>query len=455
MSGEQRFCLRWDQYQAHLVTAFESLLGDSDFVDVTLGVEGKKLHAHKMLLSACSPYFKDLLKGNPCQHPIILLRDLPYQDVEALLQFMYNGQVSVEQDQLDSFLKSATALKIQGLTHNSEDHKESESQESKQTKEATEPQVPGNKKRKRDSPPLANADNSVQSQHVPKAKVQAVRRGEGGRKNVKAEVIDLMDEEILDDPPKIVESVPHPHTSSTYTTQPVSQPHTSSTYTTQPSDHQQQYLQGVGVEEESEDIYPITDDYGDDSSYQDQQHDTGTSRIEYEKDDNRGNVRHPKQTSTRSEHGRHYHSSQSREQSESKGGGYLPKLLVEHPAKDAHTKPSEYASDNFQAPSARQRVEKESKTVSTAAEENEEVKQNVAASDLEALEANSDVPVSFHCNICEKKFANHDSFVAHKKFHSGLTVCSICTHPFSTIGTLNRHLRMVHKIPMGRPRSKL
>ena len=62
MGTDQRFSLRWNNYQSHLVTAFESLLEEKDFVDVTLGVEGRKLPAHKMLLSACSPYFRDLLK---------------------------------------------------------------------------------------------------------------------------------------------------------------------------------------------------------------------------------------------------------------------------------------------------------------------------------------------------------------------------------------------------------
>ena len=61
-TSDQRFSLRWNNYQSHLVTAFESLLEEKDFVDVTLGVEGRKLPAHKMLLSACSPYFRDLLK---------------------------------------------------------------------------------------------------------------------------------------------------------------------------------------------------------------------------------------------------------------------------------------------------------------------------------------------------------------------------------------------------------
>ena len=124
-----------NNYQSQLVTAFDSLLTEQEFVDVTLGVEGRRLPAHKMLLSACSPYFRELLRvrheicfacvghicclqGNPCQHPIIIIRDLKYEDVSALLQFMYNGEVNVAQESLNSFLKSAESLKIRGLTEN-------------------------------------------------------------------------------------------------------------------------------------------------------------------------------------------------------------------------------------------------------------------------------------------------------------------------------------------------
>ena len=62
MVADQRFSLRWNNYQSQMVKAFDDLLDQDDFVDVTLGVEGKKLSAHKMLLSACSPYFRELLK---------------------------------------------------------------------------------------------------------------------------------------------------------------------------------------------------------------------------------------------------------------------------------------------------------------------------------------------------------------------------------------------------------
>lgn len=122
--GSDRFSLRWNNYQAHLVTAFESLLEKNEFVDVTLGCDGRKLSAHRMLLSACSPYFRNLLQDNHCQHPIILLRDITYSDMSSLLQFMYNGEVNVEQAHLSSFLKTAECLKIRGLTDNDADNDE-------------------------------------------------------------------------------------------------------------------------------------------------------------------------------------------------------------------------------------------------------------------------------------------------------------------------------------------
>ena len=60
--------------------------------------------------------FINLLQNNPCPHPIIILRDIKFEDLQNLLQFMYNGEVNVAQESLNSFLKSAESLKIRGLT---------------------------------------------------------------------------------------------------------------------------------------------------------------------------------------------------------------------------------------------------------------------------------------------------------------------------------------------------
>ncbi|XP_073985570.1 zinc finger and BTB domain-containing protein ttk isoform X2 [Rhodnius prolixus] len=114
--GSQRFCLRWNNHQSNLLSVFDQLLHDEAFVDVTLAVEGQFLRAHKMVLSACSPYFQALFVGHPDKHPIVILKDVPYSDMRSLLDFMYRGEVSVDQDRLTAFLKVAESLRIKGLT---------------------------------------------------------------------------------------------------------------------------------------------------------------------------------------------------------------------------------------------------------------------------------------------------------------------------------------------------
>ncbi|XP_059487095.1 sex determination protein fruitless-like isoform X7 [Neocloeon triangulifer] len=119
--ASQQYSLRWNNYVRHMTSAFESLRSDRDLIDVTLSCEGKKIPAHKMLLSACSSYFKDLFKENPCQHPVIIFRNVTFDDLMALVDFMYNGEVNVEQEQLASFLNTAELLQVQGLTNSSKD----------------------------------------------------------------------------------------------------------------------------------------------------------------------------------------------------------------------------------------------------------------------------------------------------------------------------------------------
>lgn len=115
MASEQ-FSLCWDNFHKNMSSGMNSLLESEDLVDVTLAVEGKFLKAHKMVLSVCSPYFKDLFKANPCQHPIVFMKDVSYVAISDLLQFMYQGEVQVSQDNLTTFIKTAEALQIKGLT---------------------------------------------------------------------------------------------------------------------------------------------------------------------------------------------------------------------------------------------------------------------------------------------------------------------------------------------------
>lgn len=116
MSSSQQFSLKWTNYTNHITNAFDSLRSKEDFCDVTLCVEGRKIRAHKVLLSACSTYFKEIFKENPCQHPVIIFKNVKYDDLLSIVVYMYQGEVNIEQDALPTFLHTAEMLSIQGLT---------------------------------------------------------------------------------------------------------------------------------------------------------------------------------------------------------------------------------------------------------------------------------------------------------------------------------------------------
>ncbi|EFN83809.1 Protein abrupt [Harpegnathos saltator] len=92
-----------------------SHLSENNLVDVTLAVDGQLITAHKLILSVCSPYFKNIFKTNPCQHPVVILKDIKHMEIAALLKFMYQGEVNVKREDLPTFLKMAQIFQIKGL----------------------------------------------------------------------------------------------------------------------------------------------------------------------------------------------------------------------------------------------------------------------------------------------------------------------------------------------------
>lgn len=81
-----------------------------------------------MILSACSPYFQALFVNHPEKHPIVIIKDVPYADMKSLLDFMYRGEVSVDQERLSAFLRVAESLRIKGLTEVNDDKSSSRDQ---------------------------------------------------------------------------------------------------------------------------------------------------------------------------------------------------------------------------------------------------------------------------------------------------------------------------------------
>ncbi|KAG1676901.1 Protein bric-a-brac 1 [Nymphon striatum] len=133
----QQLCVKWNNHQNNMLGIFSELLVNDHFVDVTIACDGESLKAHRMVLSACSPFFKDLLISNPCPHPIIILNNIDFKDLKILLDFMYKGQVNVRKDKLQNVLKAAEILKVKGLGEVAKSNKEFSSSEKQPIKPTT------------------------------------------------------------------------------------------------------------------------------------------------------------------------------------------------------------------------------------------------------------------------------------------------------------------------------
>jgi len=176
-TSTENFCLRWNDFESNVSGAFRDLRADSDFFDVTLGCadghSSKALQAHKVILSACSSTFKQMLRdqarSSAHPHPYIFLRGVSFCDLSAVLDFMYHGEVNVAQEDLNSFLAVAEELQIKGLTQKEggEPSKKTPSQAPRPKPPTTQPAV---KRPRQESPAPGGSHHSQRSQDVSEVK---------------------------------------------------------------------------------------------------------------------------------------------------------------------------------------------------------------------------------------------------------------------------------------------
>ena len=115
----ESYNLNWAEFNSYTSKTFKDLLSDQNFSDVTLVCDdAETIQAHKVILSACSPFFSRILTKNQHNHPLVYLSDVNLNDLKAIVNFMYLGQTNVEQENLQRFLKIATKFQVRGLTDN-------------------------------------------------------------------------------------------------------------------------------------------------------------------------------------------------------------------------------------------------------------------------------------------------------------------------------------------------
>ena len=114
MSG--KLCLKWNDFQSNISNSFSVLRNEDYLHDVTIVTDdSEQIAAHKLVLSACSDFFKSIFKRNKHPNPLLCLEGVSSKDVRNVMDYIYNGEVQVFQEDLGRFLNVAQRLKLEGL----------------------------------------------------------------------------------------------------------------------------------------------------------------------------------------------------------------------------------------------------------------------------------------------------------------------------------------------------
>ena len=112
----EKLCLQWNGFKENVNSLLGQFRGAKEFTDVTLACEdGQQLEAHKIILAASCSFFESIFQRSKDSHPWIYLRGFHSNDLLPILDFMYFGEASIDQENLDSFLTIGEELNLKGL----------------------------------------------------------------------------------------------------------------------------------------------------------------------------------------------------------------------------------------------------------------------------------------------------------------------------------------------------
>ena len=112
----EKICLKWDYFEEKIANSIKKLRTADDFYDVTLVTDDQhQVSAHKIVLASSSEYFKNILNNNKHVHPLLCLTGVWLSDLNNILDYIYNGEVKIQQDHLDGFLQIARRFRVEGL----------------------------------------------------------------------------------------------------------------------------------------------------------------------------------------------------------------------------------------------------------------------------------------------------------------------------------------------------
>ncbi|XP_066948872.1 longitudinals lacking protein, isoforms H/M/V-like isoform X18 [Macrobrachium rosenbergii] len=140
--------LKWNNHKSTFFHILSEVRGKHTYTDATLACEGKFYPVHKLVMSTCSDYFAEIFEKTPCKNPVVVLKDIKKSDLDALLDYMYIGEVDVRQSELAGLIKAAECLRIKGLAVPDEDPTKSQKKGPNNVPERREDSPPAKRKRR-------------------------------------------------------------------------------------------------------------------------------------------------------------------------------------------------------------------------------------------------------------------------------------------------------------------
>ena len=107
--------LKQSDFGANCVGGFQELKNAGELLDVTLACGDEGIQAHKLVLAACSPFFRKVLNQTKHEYPYIYIKGINFKDLLSIMHFIYNGETQIPAEDIPRFIEAAQELKIKGL----------------------------------------------------------------------------------------------------------------------------------------------------------------------------------------------------------------------------------------------------------------------------------------------------------------------------------------------------
>ena len=111
-----KYDLKWNAFEENVRKYFRKLREDKRLFDVTLATDdGHHIQAHKVILSAGSHFFSDIFEKSNHTNMLVYLKGISSEKLEQVLDFIYNGEVSINQEEIMVFIETGKELQVKGL----------------------------------------------------------------------------------------------------------------------------------------------------------------------------------------------------------------------------------------------------------------------------------------------------------------------------------------------------